>query len=392
MEIVRCSRCILPASLPSVELDEHGVCNHCRAYDALIAELARTREERNRNLETMVARAKQTRGAYDCMVTLSGGKDSTYALYLATKVLGVRCLCATLDNAYLSDHARTNIRNALEITGADHIMYRVNPKTMKELYGAFVHECSMFCPVCNRGIAVTLLAFTKAFQIRLVFTGHGRLASYLSIGRFPEIFEGGDLGFFRAVVEGKPMQERAGPFLMYDYQNRLDKFAKGVARLMPEGLPRRAWWSVHARMRWLLRHLGIERDWVHQTVNIYDYFDVTDDEIRSTLTEYMGWQAPTGKFEHLDCTISDLKLYADMLKFPELMRSTIKNAGRVRAGQMTREAALAIEKEQLGDRREPEALGGFLGDTGMTREEFDRHSRQWEKATPFRVGKTTSSD
>lgn len=115
MEILRCNRCILPASLPSVELDENGVCNHCKAYDALVTELARTRDERRRNLETMVEKAKATRGAYDCMVTLSGGKDSTYALYLAAKVLGLRCLCATFDNAYLSEHARNNIRNALEI-------------------------------------------------------------------------------------------------------------------------------------------------------------------------------------------------------------------------------------------------------------------------------------
>lgn len=249
----------------------------------------------------------------------------------------------------------------------------------------------MFCPVCNRGIAVTLLAFTKAFEIPLVFTGHGKLASYLSIGRFPEIFEGGDLEFFRAVVEGRSVEERAGSFAMFDYQTRWDVWANRVANVMPEGLLRRAWWSFHARARRFLRKVGIESDWVYQTVNIYDYFDVAEDEIRSTLTEYMGWQAPTGKFDHLDCTISDLKMYSDTLKFPELTRSTIKNAARVRAGQMTREAALAIEMDQLNDRWEPEALDGFLEDTGLMRDEFETHSSQWKKAAPFRQRKKVLS-
>ncbi len=80
--IKRCNRCLLPDSLPSVNLDKNGICEHCKNYDSIIAEWGKNKPQKKKELEEIVNRVKQTHQRYDCIISLSGGKDSTYALYL----------------------------------------------------------------------------------------------------------------------------------------------------------------------------------------------------------------------------------------------------------------------------------------------------------------------
>jgi len=376
-DIARCARCILPASLPSAQLDEAGICAHCRAYDRLAAELERTKAEREQRLRQIVNQARQAARPYDCVVPLSGGKDSSYALYLCSKVYGLRCLCATLDNGYLTPNARANIENALNASGADHIVYRVNRDTMLPLYGLSMRNCGMFCPPCNRGIEVTMFAAAQAFRVPLVVMGHGTLPTHLSDGRMPEIFRGGDLAFFKEVMRGENLAGRVAPFLSHGHQPpALDILANRAAQLFPQGLPRKAWWSLHSRVRRVLRRSGLEKAPDPLLINIYDYVDTPEAEVRETLAASMGWQSADGTFEHLDCAVEEIKRYVQGVKFPELTSTTIRNSGLVRAGRMLREEALAIERDQLSNSRQPAMLEQFVSDLNITRAEFETLARQ----------------
>ena len=368
--IERCSRCILPASLPSVELDEAGVCAHCRAYDLLAAELERTKEERAEQLDRIVRKAKEARKPYDCVVPLSGGRDSTYALYLCSQVYGLRCLCATLDNGYLTEGARANIENALRATGVDHMVYRVNRDIMLELYGLTMRNAGEFCVACNRGIEVTIRAIAQAFAVPLVMTGHGKLPTYLSDGRMPEVFQGGGLGLFKEVLCGEQLDGRTAPFLVHGYERpALSKISHGVARLLPQGLPRRAWSAIHTGARRAFRASSGASSGT-QLIELYDYVDVTDAEIKATLVDHMGWNS-AGKVEHLDCAIADIKLYVQMLKYPDLTRATIRHSGWIRAGRMGREEALELERKEREKPWEPVMLEQFLADLGLSRQELE---------------------
>ncbi|MBN1136111.1 MAG: hypothetical protein JXM73_05980 [Anaerolineae bacterium] len=369
--IERCARCILPTSLPSVELDEAGVCTHCRAYDLLAAELERTQEERKEQLSQLIRGAQESKSPYDCVVPLSGGKDSTYALYLCSQVYGLRCLCATLDNGYLTEGARANIENALQATGADHMVYRMNRATMLDLYGLTMRNAGEFCVACNRGIEVAIRAVAQAFSVPLVMTGHGKRPTYLSDGRMPEVFQGGSLSLFKQVIGGERLDGRADPFLVHGYERpALSRLSHGTARLLPQGLPRRAWSAIHTGARKALRGSGLAPLPGPKIIELYDYVDVNEAEIKATLVEQMGWNS-MGKVEHLDCAVAEIKLYVQMLKYPDLMPNTIRHSGWVRAGRMGREEALELERRERAEPWEPAMLEPFLADLGLSHEEFE---------------------
>ena len=103
-----CTRCVLPDSKPDLLLDADGVCNACRAYEF------RTKidwDSRYKELLNLLDQNKsKSQDNWDCIVPVSGGKDSTYQVL---KVLewGLNPLCVTSTTCDLSEIGRKNIEN-----------------------------------------------------------------------------------------------------------------------------------------------------------------------------------------------------------------------------------------------------------------------------------------
>lgn len=194
----RCKKCILPANLPSVRLDERGVCTHCRDYEKNMERWAVTKEKRQREWRKLVEFAKKKNRKYDCLIPLSGGKDSIFALYACAKLYDMKCLCITFNNGYLNPHAVENIHRAMNKCDADFITFEVNRDIQSRLYRMFLVRCGSFCTVCMRGIGETVSNVSKAFNIPLVIRGLGWRVTYLSM--LPEIFQGPDQWFYSKVA------------------------------------------------------------------------------------------------------------------------------------------------------------------------------------------------
>lgn len=111
----RCTRCILPETFPGISFDEEGVCNFCLTHRSppTLGE-ARLRE--------ILSAQKGER--YDCVVPVSGGKDSTYILYYAVKVLGLRTIAVNYDSGFQSPLAAENARNACEMLDVPLVVIR----------------------------------------------------------------------------------------------------------------------------------------------------------------------------------------------------------------------------------------------------------------------------
>lgn len=114
----RCVKCILP-NAPMFALDAHGTCALCnegaagprakRDEHPLAVEL----EER---IQEVRARGEGRR--FDCVVGLSGGRDSTYLLYLLTRKHGLRCLAAYYRTPFTSSVTDANVRRVVGEVGA----------------------------------------------------------------------------------------------------------------------------------------------------------------------------------------------------------------------------------------------------------------------------------
>ena len=358
----RCSQCILPTSLPSVTLDDKGACALCGDYSGRQAEHAVAGQDKLKEFEALVERARSLRRPYDCLIPLSGGKDSTYALYLCDRIYGLKCLGVTFDNGFLSPHAVSNIRNAVRSTRADHMMITLNRPTMLKLYRLFLEKTGTFCPACLRGIGLALNV-AQRYKIPLTVSGTGWQVTYLA--GIPEVYQEGSVDYFRSVIKGEPIEKEVSPLLQDVSSWNLDRVFRIAARALRR--PR------------LARSLY---------VRLYDHFDPDYERIYETIKREMGWTAgDEANAEHLDCELHGIAGYLHNLKFPDLTGHTIHRAGLVRMGKLGRDEALSQDLEERARLSPPAALEAFLKELGMTREEFLSYTADWKRIAPFRSRK-----
>ena len=76
LNLKRCTKCILPETMPFIIFDEEGVCNYCHNYQ--MKNIAKPKEE----LFKLVESYRKKGDIFDCIVPFSGGRDSSYGLHL----------------------------------------------------------------------------------------------------------------------------------------------------------------------------------------------------------------------------------------------------------------------------------------------------------------------
>jgi N-acetyl sugar amidotransferase len=124
-----CMRCLYPETKPDLLFDEEGVCSACRSFES---RKAVDRDQRRREFLNLVERYRSETGSnYDCVVPVSGGKDSTYQV-LRLLELGLNPLCVTATTDSLSDVGRRNIEN-LKNRGVDYIEVTMNPVIRRKI-------------------------------------------------------------------------------------------------------------------------------------------------------------------------------------------------------------------------------------------------------------------
>ena len=118
-----CKRCVMPDTKPDLLIDAEGVCNACRSYEH---RKTIDWEVRKQEFMTILDRYRSKNGSnYDCIVPVSGGKDSTYQV-IKLKELGFNPLCVTATTCQLSEIGRRNIENLKRI-GVDYVEITINP-------------------------------------------------------------------------------------------------------------------------------------------------------------------------------------------------------------------------------------------------------------------------
>lgn len=127
--ITYCRRCVMPETKPDLLIDAEGVCNACRSYESR-SEV--DWDARSQQLEGILERYRSKDSSnYDCIVPVSGGKDSTYQV-LRLLELGANPLCVTATTDSLSDIGRRNIEN-LKSRGVDYIEVTTNPVVRRRM-------------------------------------------------------------------------------------------------------------------------------------------------------------------------------------------------------------------------------------------------------------------
>jgi N-acetyl sugar amidotransferase len=340
-----CTRCVLTSSFPRIRFDSNGVCSVCLEYDQWLKNWTLQKHERKKTLEKICKQARDKRKKFEALVPLSGGKDSSYVLYVAHEQLGLKCLAYTLDIGYLSDYAKNNIERACNRLGVEHIYYRIDPELINRLFELFIKKTGWFCSVCMRAIQASTFEIAEKYRIPLIIKGTS-LKTEPPLTR--EMFQGGDPAHIKSVLKGEPI-------------------ARECKKLCSRGA------SVQREIGQLLFWLfGQKQLFNYAYFNLADYIDWDYNTIYNTIKRELGWSSPT-ESEHMDCIIHPIQTYIHNTRFPDLEMRRLIFARLIMAGFMTREEALRKLEESPGEKCPEAVMNMFLKNINMSKEEFDRY-------------------
>jgi hypothetical protein len=115
IDFLRCSKCILPSTMPFIEFDADGVCNYCRNY------VRRNNPKSSDQLKSLLNSYRKHSGP-DCIFPFSGGRDSSFGMHLAVKEFGLKPIAYTYDWGMVTDLGRRNISLMCSKLGVENIV------------------------------------------------------------------------------------------------------------------------------------------------------------------------------------------------------------------------------------------------------------------------------
>ena len=323
-----CARCGLPSNYPEVRfdvVDGDDVCEFCLDFD-------RFRDDvfayfgTEADLDRIVAEAGARGGAhYDCMLLLSGGKDSSYVLSQLVD-RGLRVLAWSLDNGYISEEAKANMQRVTDRLGVDLIV--ATTPHMNAIFADSLHRFSNVCNGCYKTIYTLAMNEARSQGIAHIFTGLSR--GQLFETRLHELFRNRTFDvdeMDHAIAEARKVYHRVDD---------------AVGRLLDVEI--------------------FADDRIFDEITFVDYFryrDVKLDEIYEFLSTRLPWIRPGDTGRSTNCLINEAGIHVHQSE-RGYHNYALPYSWDVRLGHKTRDEAMA----ELDDDIRPAMVRGMLDDVG----------------------------
>ncbi|UCG92031.1 MAG: ATPase [candidate division WOR-3 bacterium] len=324
-----CSRCILPETAPNIAFDEKGVCNYCRSYQNF--------EYRGENaLARILNRHRNPQKKYECIVNISGGRDSAYALLKVKKDYNMKLLAVNYENPFTDTQAKKNIKNMVKTLDIDLVKFKLNSQIHEtcfrnNLIAWFKNPSPAMVPMMCIGCKIiwkNILQIAKRYDISLIING-GNPYEYTS--------------FKKELLNVSREADLKSTYLK-NLTGLVKESLKNYLYLMPQYLPvlfKGYLFSNQYSIGSRLYSRNIER------IDLFHFIRWDEKDIVSRITKELKWDYPrklksTWRF---DCKIGHLKDYM-YIKTLGMTEKDDFYAKMVREGLMTREETLSrLERE-----------------------------------------------
>jgi len=305
-EIRHCVRCGLASNVPKTVLDDDAVCSVCRSFESIKDHAAgyfKTEDE----LRAVFEKSRRSnRSDYDCMMLYSGGKDSSYALCRLVD-MGLRVHAFTLDNGYISDGAKENIRRVTEQLGVP-VEFATTP-AMNAIFRDSLMRFSNVCNGCFKTIYTLSMQRAHELGIPIIVTGLSR-GQMFETRLTEDMFRGG----------------RCSP----EEVDAAVLAARKVYHRVPDEASRSLDTSIFADDR-IFSEIRF--------VDFYRYVDVGLDEVYRYLAERVPWSRPKDTGRSTNCLINDVGISVHRTE-RGFHSYALPYSWDVRMGHKTRAAAL----------------------------------------------------
>lgn len=342
-----CTRCVMDTTASDIVFDSDGVCSYCTEFLEKKSHIVHVEPaERERRLAAFVDRVKRAgRGKrYDCVVGVSGGVDSSWALVGAVE-LGLRPLAVHMDNGWNSELAQNNIANLIRGLGVDLYTHVINWEEYRALMQAFFDADVLDVELLydNAMMAVNFRQAAK-HGIRFLLSGSNQATEGM---RFPPGWN----------------------WLKFDKRNIVDigrRFGGVKLKTFPAiGVLDFAWYELVRRIRW---------------VSFLDFFSYNKAEALATLESTYGYKRYP--FKHYESIFTRFyQGYILPAKFG-VDKRRLHFSTLVASGQISRDEALRGTEglPYPSERALEEDKQYFIKKMGWTRADLDAYIARPERS------------
>lgn len=346
----------MPETNEGIKFDEMGICQACRSSEQKIHIDWTKREKKLRKLFEWAR--KRSGDNYDCIVPVSGGKDSTFQMHVVTNVYGLKPLAVTFSHNWYSPVGKQNLDNLVEKFNVDHIMFTPNRALVNKLARKSLVMIGDSCWHCHAGVGAFPLQIAVRYNIPLIVWGES-IAEVSGRATYEDkdaIKFDADY-FIRQSAKVYPVDMIGGNITAKD--------------MFPFKFPSK---EAFKKLGVIGIHLGDYIFWDHerQVEFIKKEYGWKEDDVEGTYKKYKS----------VECIMPGVHDYTKYLK-RGFGRATDHASQDVRAGLLTREEAFKLIRKI--DPKEPKILDYYLKITGYSKKEFYDIMRKQrvEKAKPL---------
>ena len=335
-----CIRCCMPETQEGIKFDEMGICQACQSSEQKIHI---NWVEREQELRRILDKAKAQAGNnYDCIIPISGGKDSMFQLYVLVKVYGLKPLAVTFSHNWYSETGWYNLQNALKEFNVDHIMFTPNRDLVNRIARRSLSGIGDACWHCHAGVGAFPLQAAVRFNIPLLIWGES-IAETSGRASYKDPVHKFDRDYFTKVSAKLRPSE-----MVSDYLSERDLYPFNVPSI--EDIESVGVFGIH---------LG-------------DYIFWDEERQTEFVSEYFGWKETEMEgaykgYKSAECTMAGVHDFTCYLK-RGYGRATFQACLDVRNGLMTREEGIDLASKIDSER--PGALDYYLKITGISETEF----------------------
>jgi hypothetical protein len=326
-ELKRCTKCLLPETMPYISFDSEGVCNYCHHYKP------RNNPRPKEELFALVEPYRRGHGA-DCIVPFSGGRDSCYGLHLVVNELKMKPVTYTYDWGMVTDLGRRNISRMCAKLGVENIIV-ADDITKKREYIAMNLRAWLKSP--HLGMISILTAGDKHF-FRHVETIKKQTGVSLNLWGVNPL----EVTHFKAGFLGVPPDFEEKRVYSHGVMKQLRyHWLRTTAMLQSPGYFNRSLWDTLSGEYY--RSFLEKKDYYH----IFDYWRWDEKQIDDTLLNEYDWErAPdtSTTWRIGDGTAAFYNyIYYTVAGFTE--HDTFRS-NQIREGDLTREEALELVRDE----------------------------------------------
>lgn len=357
-----CSRCLQPDTRPNIVFNADGVCPACEYVAALDSV---DWEVRRKELEDICNFGRDhTSGGYDCIIGVSGGKDSTRQALYVKHVLKMNPLlvCCTYPPEQISDRGAYNIQNLIA-HGFNMITVGPAPQTWKKNMLAGFYKYGNWQKSTELALFASVPRLAIAYQIPLIFWGENPALTLGELGVQSKGYDGTQMKWSNTLAGGDPSwlvtDELASKHLLcYRYPSD-EEMVRGKLRIVYLGY----FWKVWSKSE-------------NGTLAALNGLDVRD-EPPEDIGDFLG----------VDCLDEDWVTLNQMIKFRKFgfARVTEIVNEEIRFGRMSRDVAADLVQKYDGKCSE-RIIIDFCTYLGISEGEFWRVVDEHAKNGPLGAG------